>query len=94
MALIPCTTGAQALYRLIPDATNSDETSLGGTYGVPIQAWDDVTGAPYVAGKNGLVTADSFKTNRYTFIRIAGVLTWTGASVKEPQRYVIDDGGV
>ncbi len=52
---LPCTTGTVALFQ------EEEETVLA----LPVEAWDD-TGAPYVAGPTGLVTA----TTRAGFLRL------------------------
>ncbi len=52
----PCTTGTVALFQ-------QDDSE--GVLALPVEAWDE-TGAPYVAGPNGLVAA----TSRPAFLRL------------------------
>lgn len=90
MILTACTTGVQALYRRVEDPDATGVVPPGGVYGVPVEAWDDL-GKPYVAGKNGLVAADTFRNARWAFVRLSGVLTWTGPKAREPDRFPVGD---
>jgi hypothetical protein len=78
----PCTTGTEALYRPLE---NADEREL---LAAPVEAWDEAGGA-YVAGQQGLVPATTFRGERWTFLRLAPQLTWTGRPAEEAKRFPV-----
>ena len=92
MALVPCSTGCQAIYRRAEDVVppEGEPVPPGGLWAVPVEAWDDA-GKPYVAGRNGLVPAAEWRSNRFTFERLSGPLSWTGKPGKEPERFRVPD---
>jgi hypothetical protein len=59
---------------------------------VPVEAWDD-TGTPYVAGRNGLVSVDNFRSNRFVFSRLSFPTSASAPDAEEPQRFPIKDPG-
>lgn len=49
MALIPCLTGTYALF----------QQQDGAMLALPVEAWDEISGAPHVAGSTVLVAAST-----------------------------------
>lgn len=74
MALIPCTTGTYAIFQK-PD---------GAALAVPVEAWDDVSGAPYVAGPTALVAAGTLPG--FARLEQATAVIPVQESPKEPTR--------
>jgi hypothetical protein len=90
MVLTPCTTGTEALFLRL-DAEGLPDPTLG-VLGVPVEAWDD-SGTPYVAGRQGLVPVDGFRSNRFAFSRLAIATTASAPDAEEPRRVPIRDPG-
>lgn len=89
MILTPCTTGTEALFERLDEDGVTPRPDLG-VLGVPVEAWDD-TGAPLVAGRNGLVLVASFRSNRFVFVRLAIATTQSAPDAEEPQRWPVRD---
>lgn len=81
MAVIPCTTGTEALYRPL-EAAEGDEREV---LAVPVEAWDE-TGTPFVAGRQGLTDAASFQAGNWVFVRLSARLTWSGRPAEPVKR--------
>lgn len=76
MALIPCTTGTLALY------AQED----GSTLAVPVEAWDDTTGTPYVAAAVVLVAAEDAGPGAFLRLEMAAVVLPPPRETGTPRR--------
>jgi hypothetical protein len=88
VTFISCTTGTEALFERLDETGQPDPGS--GVLGVPVEAWTD-TGVPMVAGKDGLVAVDGFRSNRYRFARLAMSPTLSIGDPVEPERRPVRD---